>query len=332
MAYKQEAPFAVQVELVEGCNLRCGFCGLNGIRGREHNLKLMEHDTLASLCQQMQDASWNARVEFAMHGEPTLHPHAADMVRTAREHLPRAWLMMTSNGGGLVGSSCVAKVRALFDAGLNVLALDDYDGVRLVPKIRESLRQAEDLPPNLQLREYPEDPLGNPHRRGAPSTAVVSFVADISKVRKGDGTHSLLNNHAGSGAPLNDSQAGSRCAKPFRELSVRWDGSVALCCNDWRGAYKCGSVVSDGLLTVWNGAAMDAARRRLVQGQRDFGPCRGCDAVSYRVGLLPDKKGQVAMPRESQASRRALEEATAGAPYTAPVLRPWERQPAAAEG
>ena len=28
----QEAPFTVQIELTEGCNLGCNFCGLRGMR------------------------------------------------------------------------------------------------------------------------------------------------------------------------------------------------------------------------------------------------------------------------------------------------------------
>lgn len=325
MTYQQEPPFAVQVELVEGCNLRCAFCGLNGIRGKAHDLKFMELGVLENVLSQMHRAGWNPRVEFAMHGEPTLHPELARMVQLARVTLPDSWLMMTSNGGGLVGKGSAAKVRQLFDAGLNVLALDDYDGVKLVPKVRAAVQAAlPGWPKHLQVREYPEDPLGNPHRRGPLSTAMISFVADISKVRKGDGTHSLLNNHAGSGAPLNYSQQGKRCAKPFRELSVRWDGSVAICCNDWRGTYRAGNIVIDGLDEVWNGAAMDAARRHLVRGERTFGPCKGCDAVSYRVGLLPDKKGQHKMPLPDATSAIALSAAMDGPPLTAPVLRPWE--------
>lgn len=31
------------------------------------------------------------------------------------------------------------------------------------------------------------------------------------------------------------SMNGKRCAMPFREMAIRWDGSVALCCDDWRG-------------------------------------------------------------------------------------------------
>lgn len=329
----QEPPFAVQIELAEGCNLRCGFCGLNGIREPKlHNFKFMEPATLRSLCEQMMVLGWNPRLEFAMHGEPTMHPNYAGMIATARAAAPKLPMMMTSNGGGLIRKPGVeANLKALFDAGLNMLALDDYEGANLVPKIRKAIGfgdvndSGERLPTVLdgvKTYEYPAQPDGNPHTRRKVAEHVLTFIQDISVADKG--THSLLNNHAGSGAPLNYTQAGKRCAKPFRELSVRWDGSVAVCCNDWRGIYKCGNVVTDGLDAVWNGAAMFAARQKLVRGERDFGPCNGCDAVSYRVGLLPDKMGRTTLPPPDEATLAAIGHALRGEPYTAPVKRPWE--------
>jgi radical SAM protein with 4Fe4S-binding SPASM domain len=238
--------------------------------------------------------------------------------------------MMTSNGGGLLKApGAAANIQALFDAGLNVLALDDYEVVKIVPKIIDNLYDNEEVfnylagELNLQVYDYPTEPQGNPHTRRKPHERVLSVIQDISKA--GTGTHSLLNNHAGAGAPLNNSQAGKRCAKPFREMSIRWDGNVAVCCNDWRGVYKCGNVVTDGLDKVWNGPAMQAARRKLYHGMRDFGPCKGCDARSYRPGLLPDKLGKYELDLPTKRDLVTIEAACAGESYTAPVLRPWEK-------
>ena len=34
---KQQPPFCIQIELTEGCNLACSFCGIAGIRDNEAN-------------------------------------------------------------------------------------------------------------------------------------------------------------------------------------------------------------------------------------------------------------------------------------------------------
>jgi MoaA/NifB/PqqE/SkfB family radical SAM enzyme len=322
MTYRrQEPPNAVQIELVEGCQLRCSFCGLNGIRGKANNFKMMEEATLRTLCVEMNHLHWNPRIEFAMHGEPSFHPELLRMVSIPASVNPGWHVMMTSNGGGLLrkpGPSVI--IRDLFAAGLDVLALDDYDGVKVIEKIRLDLI-ANGYPPGVAVREYPADPLGNPHSRR--KAKMITFIQDITLASKG--THADLNNHAGAGAPKDHSKNGVRCAKPFRELSVRWDGNVAVCCNDWRGEYKCGNVVHVGLDLVWNSPAMGAARQKLYHGQRDFGPCDGCNARSYRLGLLPDKMGKDDLPSPTEFTVADIDAALRGPPYTEPVLREWER-------
>ena len=119
---------------------------------------------------------------------------------------------------------------------------------------------------------------------------------------------------------------GQRCHRPFREIFVRWDGNVAVSCDDWRGEYQCGNVVTDGLLGVWHSEAFEAARRKLLRGERDFGPCNGCTARSFRVGLLPDKKGQDWMEEVDDETRAVIAKTLAKGPLTKPVLRPWETQ------
>jgi hypothetical protein len=329
---RQEPPNAVQIELVEGCNLRCEICGLNGIRGKANDYKHMKAPTLQRLMDQMVELKWNPRVEFAMHGEPTMHHNYVAMIAVARGAAPKLQLMMTSNGGGLLGGDGpLENIRQLFASGLNVLALDDYEHAKIVPKIRDKLAKntvdgvlAWKDGMAVDVYEYPENPKGNPHARDHISVQKLVFVRDIVAASKG--THSLINNHAGAGAPPNEKGAGKRCAKPFRELSVRWDGEVACCCNDWRGSYKAGNVVKDGLDAVWNGKAMGAIRVALYHGRRDMmKACSGCDAISYRVGLLPDKLGKEDLPAPDASVRRDIAAAEKGEPLTKPVLRPWEK-------
>lgn len=320
---RQEPPNAVQIELVEGCNLRCAVCGLNGIRGKDNDYKAMKSDVLASAITQMVELEWNPRLEFAMHGEPSMHPDFNAMIFTARQSGPRFQIMMTSNGGGFLSKpGPKQKVLDFFEAGGNVLAFDDYENANLVPKIRKALEGLDLEERGIKTYEYPSEGDGNPHRRGPVSERKLVFIQDLITASKG--THSHVNNHAGAGGPPNDKGEGKRCAKPFRELSIRWDGSVAVCCNDWRGLYQCGNVVTDGLDEVWNGRAMGAARVKLYHRERDFGPCKGCDAMSHRVGLLPDKLGKEELPKPDAGVKRDIAAALAKGPLTKPVLRPWE--------
>jgi radical SAM protein with 4Fe4S-binding SPASM domain len=311
----QEPPFVIQVELTEGCNLRCNFCGLNGIRGSDNDFKFMTVELAHRITDEILRCKWTPRIEFAMHGEPSANPQMLDVLYVFRKKLRKTSLMMTSNGYGFMKDPTY-----MIDAVLtyvNTLALDWYENVKIVPKIIERYQGKHDI------HYYPKDVKANPHTRRLGKDKLLVVVQDIAKATKG--THSTLNNHCGCGAPKNDNGQGKRCGKVFRELSIRWDGNVAICCNDWRGTYKIGNVMNRGLDELWNSKPMYAARQKLYQGQRDFGPCDGCDAVTYRTGLLPDKYGKDTVEEPDDKTEEVIRKALGKGVYTLPVLREWEK-------
>lgn len=331
---RQDPPFAVQIEASQGCNLGCDFCGIHaiGYQKMKRGTDLMSIETAQSIANQIKALGWNPRIEFAMHGEPTLHPALDALIRVFRTTLGRnTYIMVTSNGGGLLGGDVKGKILGLFDAGLNTLALDAYENVNIVPKIVEKITGKNwdeaygdefwfgAVPPggqSVHMKWYPHDKTASPHTRHR--GRLLSIIKDISVAA--DGTHAHLNNHAGSAAPLNDKAKGKPCAKPFREMSIRWDGNVALCCNDWPGLYRTGNVVTDGLDNVWNSEAMYAARQMLILGRREMSPCDGCDAISYRTGLLPDKLGKQTLPLPDAKTKKVIARALSDGPYTLSLI------------
>jgi MoaA/NifB/PqqE/SkfB family radical SAM enzyme len=319
-SYQQEPPFAIQVELTEGCNLRCGMCGIQGIRDAPGGYKYMTPAIAQKVAGDIAKAGWNSRIEFAMHGEPSINPSRNTIISIFRKELPHAQIMMTSNGSGFVKNAS-QQISNIMDAGLNILALDDYKGIPFVPKIRE---QIDATPPDIDdVYDYPKDSLdASPHRRWPKNTRVLIYIEDINDANSG--SHSKITNHCGAGSPPNDRGQGKRCAKPFRELSIRWDGTVAGCCNDWRGIYKIGDASRVPVYELWNNAAFTAMRRKLYHGQRDFGACRGCDYTTYRNGLLPDKLGKQTLSKPTPDDFKAIQKATSGSTLTQIVLRPWE--------
>jgi radical SAM protein with 4Fe4S-binding SPASM domain len=317
--YLQHSPFAVQLEMVEGCNLRCDFCGIQGIRTKAGGpYKVMTNDTLVHILDGIKEHKWNPRIELAMHGEPTMHPNLPYMIAIIRKWLPDAYIMLTTNGGGLLPNAD-GKLAQLFMEGVNVVALDCYEHVNISEKVRTALKLG--CLAGVEFHEYPAEKDFSPHTRRKGKHLI--FVKDISKAA--DGTHSRLNNHCGSAAPKNYEMQDKRCAKPFREMAFRWDGSVALCCEDWRGEFKVGNVNEKSVGELWLSEAMNAARRILIKGWRGHMPtCSGCDQRSYRVGLLPDPLGKITLPDPTDNDIELVRTACSGPSLTLPVLRPWE--------
>jgi radical SAM protein with 4Fe4S-binding SPASM domain len=330
----QEPPFSVTFELTEGCNLSCPMCAVQAIQEKQgKGMKYMAMETIENAMQQIRDLKWNCRIGFAMRGEPSLHPRCAEMIAIVRMHRPRCHITMLTNGGGLVRKpGPVENVRRLFDAGVNVLGLDDYENVNLVSKIIESielehgkLESGKYSEAGFNFFRYPEDLRGNPHQRRPRGTRMLVQIRDImaQAADKKIGTHGKVFNYAGLAFPPNETMAGKRCHQPFRQLAIRYDGSVAVCCNDWLGEYKCGNVLTDGVAGVWQGAAMGAAREMLIRGKREMRPCKGCDHRSYRVGLLPDLLGKGKLHRPDAQTAADVAQALEGGTYTPQVRTPW---------
>lgn len=341
--YVQGAPYCLQIELTEGCNLRCPFCGLNGIRGKDNDYKFMTRAIAERISDSVRQAGWNPRIEFAMHGEPTMNPDMLQIIGVFRKNLPNAYLLMESNGGGLIRDPGVI-ISTMFHLGLNTLALDEYQGIKLVEKIFASIEASAYVTRTIvehededgaiteeeqvwfdkaRVYDYPScGPDGNPHQRKKKQRLVRVRPIDVST----NGTHATLNNHCGAGAPPDDSAQGKRCAKPFRELSFRWDGRVSICCNDWRGYLPVGDIGDMTVHEIWHSPIMYAARRKLYRGERDFGPCKGCNAKSYRPGLLPDHLGAEELEPADKYDEYVITEALKMGPLTEPVLRPWEKK------
>lgn len=310
----QAPPFCVQIEPTEGCPLMCSFCGIHGIRKKAGDYKFMTLEMARDIAISMKALKWNSRIEFAMHGEPTMNPNLVDIIKIFRQHLPKNYLLLETNGRGLT-TDPVGYVTKLKNAGINCLAIDEYNGVSWASDIVNTLRSE-----GHTVINYPQDKAGNPHQRKKGFMVVVVAPITLS----GEGTHATLNNHCGCGGPLEYSKNDKRCAKPFREISIRWNGNVSICCNDWRGIVNAGNV-KNGIDKVWNGEVFQSTRRILLEGRRDLiGICNGCNATSYRPGLLPDLLGQVELSGASQSDVSVLALASKGATMATRNQRPWE--------
>lgn len=332
MARKQTPPFSVQIELNEGCNLGCSFCGLQGMKKNGKTpWNRMSRATAKRIASELERLGWHSRIIFSMHGEPTLNPDILKVIKMFRKKLPTSVFSLMTNGYGIVHGfgnqeddgfeSITDRVQALFDAGLNDLIVDYYSTKGDAATIEEELvsrNKDEGYEFNLQHLQAKVPLYGNSHKK--------QRVLFNPPIQKEGAINRHLCNHCGAAGPLDMSYQGKRCARPFRELSLRYDGSVAICCNDFRGEYPIGNVMEMALEEIWYSKRFEAARILLYAGQRTFVPCLGCNALSHRVGLLPDLTGKEDMP---EPNKRITQFAQSVAANNDPLcgevqLRPWE--------
>jgi radical SAM protein with 4Fe4S-binding SPASM domain len=298
-------PWCVQPELTEGCSMShgtgpgglCHFCGLGAIRNGPGEYKFMTTETAQLLAQEMASFCPKARIEFAMRGEPLMNPKHRQIFEIFRNYLPKAQMMVTTNGDTMRSPATnmhlqrmVAQCNLLFSSGINFILMDTY----LPEERRRRLRDEAYGLANHDIRviDYFKDwmPIGkSPYANsGQKIQRTVVLMDDLSLM---DGTHGsrMVKTHAGSNptssidAPLNRS-----CGRPFREMTITWDGDFTLCCDDWRHQYVIGNIGSKSMKELWQHPRIEAARARLMNHDRSFGPCASCDApAAPRYGLLP---------------------------------------------
>ncbi len=275
-------PYSVNIETVQGCNRRCSFCGTMGM---EKTIHLAEVKNIQHTLDLLKKAQFKGSIRFAAHGEPTLHPELARIIKITRFMLPQSAINLFTNG--TVIEKKPELVDSLFRAGLNNLIVDEYSDhlVGTFIEANEICRKYEIVRERAGVELITKD-----YRKRR-----ICIVPPI------DGDHNSMKrqlcNQCGAALPPLEKPLSLRCSVVFRELTVRWNGDVAICCNDFRGYYKVGNILRcHSLEEIWFHKRFEAARRILFQSDRSFFPCNVCDVRPNRPGLLPSMGKKVPMP------------------------------------
>jgi MoaA/NifB/PqqE/SkfB family radical SAM enzyme len=260
---------------------------MNAIRGKPGRYKLMTEDTIVMVSLQLANMIPRGRIAFAVHGEPTMHSDIHAVIGIARTLLPDVQFTLVTNGRALMGRM-QCKLERLFRAGIDIVLLDTY-----LPERDDLQAEALSLRPPITVRDLHRDVIPSRfgvwanHRRKVRNLVILQ---DDLSLWNGKHRSRVINNHAGGSLakPAMKAPLARSCTKPFRELTVLWDGEVAFCCEDFPQRLMMGNVFRTELRQIWFGPAFEAGRTLLQNRLRDFGSCRYCDSGGGgRKGLLP---------------------------------------------
>lgn len=304
---KEYYPFCVQIELVQGCNRNCEFCGTRGIEKRFH---YADTATIQHSAELLNKFGFKGRILLAGHGEPTLHPRLPEIVQILRDCVTKAHITMFTNGAGILHNP--VTLDRFFESGGNAVMFDEYSDNRIDDAIRN-------LP---QIKHYTVEHLrdGTPlFDRTKDKRVLIAPPIDVNN----KAINRKLCNHCGAGMPPTKEPLYKVCSIIFRDFFVRWDGNIAICCNDFRGEYPVTNILDCKTFEqAYYHPRLEAARRRLMQKDRHFGPCQKCDVVPLRPGLLPDKAGKTQMPLPTEEDFEITE--TKREPLAVIRKREWE--------
>ena len=238
----------VEIETVNRCNGYCDFCPIS----RQHDTREyceMSDELFRKIIDELSELDYNGKLALFSNNEPMLDAKIIERHQYAREKLPHARMHLFTNGTLLTVE--LFKQLMLY---LDELIIDNYQQeLKLIKPCEEIAAYCEG---HSELKERVTIVLRKPH--------------EILSSRGGD-------------AP-NRSQLISledvRCVLPYKQLIIRPDGKVSLCCNDALGRNTLGDVSKDSLVDVWNNARFQMVRNCLYNGRKNWNHCEFCDFLS----------------------------------------------------
>lgn len=281
-----QRPWMIQIELVCGCNLQCDFCANVSLPDKGKTLHFMKPKTFMNIVEGLKIFGDKMRIAFAMRGEPTLHPKIYKYTKYLKKAIPGSQITVVTNGIKLN----TTDIKRFFDAGGNIVSIDCYGNT--YNKFKErfvSFPQCQ-----WKLYDYREFNIWQYHNK---DIKIVSLIPDIvddhSNTRTFTNQCDCISDAAydkyGIQRPISGGLE-KKCTNPFRELSIRYNGDMMICCKDWvSNKMVIANANINNIGEEWfNNKKLNMARKLLLNKCRSFHPCDKCTYFGgFRQGFLP---------------------------------------------
>jgi hypothetical protein len=292
----RDLPYIYEVETTNACPYRCIMCP-RGRGSMTRPVGFMKPEDFETLVGQVPEEQKILRLHH--FGEPVLHPDIADFIMLARQRGLMPALSVNPS------SLTEQLIERLVESGVGILcfSLDSLKSERLLT-IRGISRSAEYC---LEMIDY----FVARSRRGArPVFKILQMVAltinsdereDFLSLKErypGDDVYVYLSANYGFGdaalvrETCEEASPGlcagaSFCNAPFEDAVVLWNGDVVLCCYDFDGINRVGTIRRETVRDIWHGEPIGRIRR--VFERKDTAQlalCRDCFLAPHRN--LPD--------------------------------------------
>ena len=259
----------VEIENHDFCNRICWFCP-NSFIDRRSRLRLMNDDVFNKIIENLAEIDYDGNLTWSRYHEALADHSIFDRIAAARRALPRATLVVISNGD-YMDRSTLPQLEA---AGVDRLILDLYlpDGKERDEKAQEKgLRQ---FSRRTGLTLEPSNNVGYAitGSRLKATLEIPCYTEDTISTRGGLVEVPKLTSY----------RRRAVCMAPVRHMVIDYNGRGMLCCqtrSDAPGHED--AIIGDlnrpgyGLFHLYRD--LGAARRALLSPGEKSGPCLSCD-------------------------------------------------------
>ena len=282
-------PRLIDIEPVGLCNFRCVCCP-TGLQTLTRKQGFMDADTFDSIVEQC--AEHGTAIRFIGWGEPLLHPKIVSFVFTATgygllthlntnaskltpdlaEQLVDAGLSSIKFSFQGVDRETYAETRQTDFFGGMLRAIEimgEARGHRALPYIAASTSTTYETPEQIDKFRALMEPLVDYLSIGK---TIFDFIdAKASRAKPNQiAAHVRL-----KALQTQDLKHPDPCPEVWDKLSIAWDGSIRVCCNDYNGVTNLGQA-KDSIAQAWNHSTMQEYRARLLNKEYSGPLCGSC--------------------------------------------------------
>jgi len=290
--------YRIKIEASLGCNRDCKFCGMTRKKSYLLKPKLFEI-ILAKIPDTVK------RIEFILHGEPTLNPNLIDYIEAIRDKHPEVQIAVCSNGFRFLSKMYNPDyLFSLYDKGVNLLQVDLYDiedwesFKKLMVETKSGREERGIKVKNLYAQNTALffSYRGDKNRELVYVKEFEGLNSGLCKQRRfhtfgGNVPVELWKNYAikylnFDKFPLTGK--GKTCTSLLKYVSIGANGDLYFCCRDASHTLLLGNIKDIDLQEWWASEDIQKLRRLMKWARRDLlAQCFLCSRFNYRDGLYP---------------------------------------------
>ncbi len=247
--YRDKALFdRVEIETINRCNGNCSFCPVSR-QNDTRKLAQMPQALFENIINQLSAIAYSGKLALFSNNEPFLDENIIEKHKYAREKLPHVWMGLYTNGTLLT----IEKFKEIVKY-LDELIIDNYQ------------QDLELIKPCVEIKKYCDE-----------HTELKKKVTIVLRKQQ-----ELLSNRGGDAPNRTDqvSYPDAKCVLPFRQLIIRPDGKVSLCCNDPLGRDTLADLNKEKIVDAWYNLKFQTVRKRLYEGRKNWEHCKSCDVFN----------------------------------------------------
>ena len=247
-------PLPSEVEISESgtCNRACSFCPRSDPDFPDVK-QFISNYLHTKLITELSDLNFIGTLRYSGFVEPLLDKNIFNLVKSAREKLPKSNIEMVTNGDVLSDK----RLKKLYESGLSKLLISIYDGPEDVEKFQLM----------MDRNKIPKEKYFLRHRYLPPEEDYGITMSNRAGLMK-NAEHSI--------APL-EKTLKKPCYYPAYTFFLDYNGDVLMCPHDWGKKNILGNLEKQNFKDIWLSSIALLTRKGLIKADRNFSPCDVCD-------------------------------------------------------